>query len=436
MGRMEKIDLAILFEKAVRELDVACALKSLLERAGLRVEIFQNGNEYRRALKFRPEVVALPFCYQERSNNLYLNHWRRAKFFNLSWEQLFYPGNAIAKTPRGRFAVKNVIHHAWSEYYAELLRHQGVPEEHIFMNGNPALALYQEPYRQYFRSKEELAQTCGLNPSRQWVFFPENYNWAFYGEGMLRQMVTDGQSREDVERMRVFVRRSFELAMDWCRSLCEQGEVELILRPRPSTTPDDFRDGVTGVLGSMPPSMHILAEGTVREWVMAANAVISSYSTTLIEAAVAGKPVAMVEPEPWPPVLSQPWHELLPHLTDKKSFLRFCHDPAVESSHALGDWARERMLAHGDPIRNLALRLLQVRRGETPCPPMPPRKDVTLTEIAGLPWSAQYLLRQLRWKIHMMRPPRRIAAEYRQDMESVREIPAKVNAWNGLLAPL
>ena len=218
---MRSVDVALLFEKAVREIDVATALKHILaSRHGLTMEIIQqNYPDHGLVREIDPKVVVLPFCYQQRSNNFFFVRWRGATFFNLTWEQLFYPGNAAAKTPRGEFAVRHVIHNAWSDGYADLLRAQGVPEQHIFVSGNPAYALYDEPYRRYFRSRADLAADAGLDASRRWVFFPENYNWAFYEPPMLEQMVRDGQSLEQVQAMRELVTRSFEVAMRWCAAL-------------------------------------------------------------------------------------------------------------------------------------------------------------------------------------------------------------------------
>ncbi len=62
--RMPKpIDIVILYEKALRELDVACALKVMLEREGFSVAIVHQNHDYGEALSaYRPRLVVLPFC--------------------------------------------------------------------------------------------------------------------------------------------------------------------------------------------------------------------------------------------------------------------------------------------------------------------------------------------------------------------------------------
>ncbi len=108
--------------------------------------------------RVQPRVVVLPFCYTEHSFDCLLE-WRQSAFVNLSWEQFFYPGNVKFKTPAGEFAVKHVLHHAWSEDYAEFARRQAIPDERVFVNGQPAYKLYDEPYRRVLRAARRSGRT-------------------------------------------------------------------------------------------------------------------------------------------------------------------------------------------------------------------------------------------------------------------------------------
>jgi surface carbohydrate biosynthesis protein len=428
------VDIVYLFEKALRELDVACLLKHLLEsRHGLSVEIVQQNSGFAAAARaFRPKVVLLPFCYQQRSNNAYLCTWRRSTFFNLTWEQLFYPGNRKAKTPRGEFAVRHVLHHAWSGFYAELLREQGVPPEHIFVNGNLALALYREPYRRFFKGREELARRHGLDAGRPWVFFPENYNWAFYEKDMLDQMVRDGQTSEQVAAMRDFSCRSFEAAMRWCAALAGRGGVELVVRPRPATMPDEFRRRVEEVVGPLPKGFRVSQAETVRDWILASDAVVSSYSTSLIESAVAGRPAFMLEPYPLPDSLRQDWHRLLPHVTTEAEFVEGV-TAVRDAGRPLGEWAQATLLSQGDAILNLVDRIAAVRRREVPVPRPPSPRHLLAAPRPGTPWWLEYV----RLKRHYRRVARSghasIIPEYVFDRDSVAEAPGKVARWREVL---
>ena len=433
---MQDIDILYLFEKAARELDVACVVKYLAQkRHGLHVEIIQQNYGYPQAFeKYRPRMVILPFCYQERSNNVYFVKWRKAIYFNLSWEQLFYPGNRKAKTPRGEFAVHHVLHHAWSDFYADLLRRQGVPEDHIFVNGNLSLALYEEPYKRYFKPRVALAAQYGLDADKKWVFFPENFNWAFYSEAMLRQMIDDGQAPDQVFSLREFSRRSFEIVIRWCRELAAGEGVELIIRPRPATVVGDFMAKVHKITSTLPTSMRILQDETVREWVMASDMVISSYSTTLIEAAIAGKPIFMLEPDPFPESLRQEWHHCIPHLKTESQFMDAClKSPDYSGTNRLGDWARGTMMAHGDPILTLVDRLAGILRGDTAVPAVPSRKIVTLPSRYPLPKRLYYELVRLVLAFTKPISIDRVHPEYRDDVLSQESIGPRVERWGQII---
>lgn len=436
---MVNVDAVLLFEKAVRELDVACALKTLLaQRHGLQVEIVQQNYGYPDAFRtFRPRVVILPFCYQERSHNLYLLRWPQAIYFNLSWEQLFYPGNEKAKTPRGEFAVRHVIHHAWSDFYADLLKQQGVPAAHIFVNGQPAYQLYQPPYCNFFRSRSELAVTYSLDTQRRWLFFPENYNWAFYTPAMLTQMINDGQPAHQVQAMRDFSCQSFETVMRWCARLADEDGLEVILRPRPSTPVDEFQQRVTQVVGQLPARLHILQTESVRDWILASDVVASSYSTSLIEASLAHRPVFMIEPFPLPEALRQSWYNYLPRLTQVDDFRLRCRTAeATLAGQALGDWARQNLLKRGDPIANLVDYVARLIHGHITRPPRPRWQTIAL-EPKRLGAQAKMLLHWVRWlRVQALWPPffNTIEAEYRADMQAAAQLPARLTRWAQVLA--
>lgn len=435
---MTEIDVVWLYEKALRELDVACAVKVLLERLyGLRVEIVQQNYGSLEAIKnFLPRLVLLPFCYQNTSNNIFLVWWREAIFVNLTWEQLLYPGNRIAKTPRGEFPIHHVLHHAWSKGYADFLKRQGVPAQHIFLNGNPAYALYDEPYRFYFKQRQGLAEQHGLDPSKRWIFFPENYNWAFYSQRMLTQMIEDGQKPEDVTEMREFCMHSFEAVIRWCRALAEHENIEIIVRPRPATGVDDFVKRIKEIIATIPDRMHIHQQETVREWVLASDAVISSYSTSLIESAIAGKASYMVEPYPFPHSLRQGWHELLPHITSRQEFLSILSNATGnEAGKQLGEWARATMLSSGDPIGQLADYIAQLLHGEIYPPPKATRQSVTMPGHDLFPGWFRYGLRKFRqWgALHIPGVAFRIPSEDVYDVAVQKEIPQRLEKWEHIL---
>jgi hypothetical protein len=435
---MRDVDVILQYEVAVRELDVACAVKCIGERHfGLQVELVQWPYEIAQATRrFRPRVVILPHFYHEEERNLHADSllgWFRAVYLNLAWEQLLYRGGRERKLPRGELATKHVVHHAWSDAFAKLLRQQGVPGEHIFLNGNLAFALYEEPYRRYYLQRADLARRHQLDPSKPWIFFPENYNWAFYSDEQIGWFAGD---HDEGKAMARFCRLSLDEVLMWCGALSERGNVELIIRPRPSTPLSEFEAAVERILPAIPGGMHLVKEETVREWILASDVVISSHSTSLIEAAVAGKRAYMLEPHPIPESLHMGWHDCTPRLRTQAEFEDACLAQAEQRAEAeLGAWARSTMMARGDAIWNLVDYMAQVSHGEAPHPPYHTRSS--LPRRFGLPAWLSVEGRKLyrAWKRLRKHPDAPVRPEHEKDFVGKNEIRRRTERWAEILDP-
>lgn len=431
---MRDVDIVYLYEHAARELDVACAITARLQEAGVQVEIVHWPTGFPHVVtRIRPRLVVLPFCYTEDSYDALLAYWREAVFFNLSWEQLFYSGNRQAKTPRGEFALKHVVHHAWSEMYKSFLMKNSLAEKNIFLNGQPAYALYDKPYRGYFPSRAELALQHGFDPTRRWVFFPENYNWAFYSEATIQQFVRGGQSLAEIGEMRDYCNRSLKDVLQWLAHAARNEQVEIILRPRPSATMKEFQAFVGNILPETPPHLHILQQGSIREWILASDVILSSHSTSLIEGAVAGKSVFIVEPHPMPTALKVEWHDLLGHLKSCDEVNQVCAGKSINEDARLKEWARETMMRSGDPIDNLAGFILQSLSGGVEMPSPPPRQIAT-PALKWIPpawlWS---MYRRVKQQLRF-RGTGGIEPEFVKDVFSREGINDRVQKWSRLMA--
>jgi hypothetical protein len=427
---MRQADIVYLYEHASRELDVACAVTARLRRDfGLSVEIVHWPQGFGDAVAtIQPRLVILPFCYSERSYTNLLHFWNEAIFFNLTWEQLFYPGNQKAKTPRGAFAIEHVIHHAWSNAYAEFLGAQGIPADHIVRNGQPAYTLYDEPYRRYFATREALARRYDIDPQKRWIFFPENYNWAFYSDATLARFLADGQSQLEITEMRDFCNRSLNDVLEWCRAAALDGHVEIILRPRPSTPLASFREVVQHSLLDIPAGLHILDNESVREWILASDAVVSSHSTSLIESAIARKRIYILEPFPIPAPLKAEWHSCVPRIKTEEAFLSMCREDTLDQEeHALESWARQRLMSNGDAIKNLAVYMNDLVSGKGARPAAYKNRGFLTPAKRILPKRLWALYRQKEWQ------SKPIAPIYVKEVLTPVEMEERIAKWEEIL---
>jgi hypothetical protein len=371
-----------LVEHVARELDVACAVKCLAE-ARFPVEVSIR-NIYLHArenlLGPAPDIVVHPFFYFAAGalgTEHYVRAWPRAVHFSLAWEELFYAATARIKGPSDDFARRHVLHHAWGSFYRDFLIRHGVPPEHILVNGNPAYQLYKPPYVRALPARAELAARTGVDPAATWIFIPENYRWAFTSDRKLERMAAADDHRRDLEEMKTHCIESLRLLMGWCQRAASRGGVALILRPRPATNTRHMEAFREEVVGSAVPGFHITKEGSVREWIVASDAVLSSFSTSLIEAAIAGKPIHMIEPLPLPAGLHIDWYAHVDRLRTEEEFAAACERGAGSDNwRRLSAWAHAELLANGDPIAGLAEIVGRLADPSRRLAPRPPRRGL------------------------------------------------------------
>lgn len=358
---VEKIDVLWLVEHIAREMDVAGAVKCLLKnRYNIEMEIkhiYLHANEVMRT--FQPKIVAIPFFYNSTDLAIddYVKVWPDSLYFDLAWEEIFYRGHLKIKAPSDDFARKKVIHHSWGNFYKKYLMEHGVEEKNIFVNGNPAFQLYLDPYCKFYINRENLSLKYCLDTNKRWVFIPENYRWAFLTDNTIKKKTKTGANLDAMFAMREFARQSLAEVLKWCNGTARQynKDLEIIFRPKPVTMVSEMEDFFKEKVGrETPKGPHFIKSGTVREWILASDIVISSFSTTLIEAAIANKPIYMVEPIPLSEAFSADWHKYVTKVRNKNEFIETCRGRIPEKLESLREWAMDEMLANGDPISNLA----------------------------------------------------------------------------------
>ena len=432
----QPVDVLWFVEHVARELDAACAVaQHLTARHGRSIEIaslvWGVGSVLRR---FQPRVVALPYCYGagDFGTRRVLPVWPGAVYVNLAFEQINQRINRDFKAPRDPFARSHVLHHAWGAFYAACLREHGVPPAHIAINGNPSYTLYRPPYRAFYPTREALARRHGLDPAKRWVFLPEHYAAAFFSDGLLRDYVRRGYTAEQADGYRRFAAASFHEAVRWWYAAAGEG-IEVIIRPRPATPLARFLRACRAAAGGGPPrGLHVLKAGTVKEWILASDQVASSYSTTLIEAAVAGKPVAMVVPVALPDFLDADWYRHVPQFTLRGEFLEWVRrGPAEPHGQTLKLWA-EQMMGNGDAIAGLA-DLLDRACGVGPLPDPVPASAIEAAVQAQRPSGDGVRAQARAWLSQAKRSVWRRESLHEQDDLAGAQVRARLARWAQVL---
>jgi hypothetical protein len=229
--------------------------------------------------------------------------------------------------------------------------------------------------------------------------------------------------------MRDYCNRSLKDVLQWLAHAARNERIEIILRPRPSATMEEFQAFVGGILPEIPPHLHILQQGSIREWILASDVILSSHSTSLIEGAVAGKPVFIVEPDPMPAALKVEWHDRLAHLKTCDEVHQVCAGKIDEGDTRLKDWAGETMMRYGDSIRNIAQFVRRLLSGEVDAPP-PPSREVATPTLKWIPsarlWS---IYRRVKQGLRLKKTGG-IEPEFVKDVVSQDEINSRIQRWS------
>ena len=356
---MQDIGVLFLVEHIDRELDVVTCLMQKLEAGfGITSQARNYYHDFRHNLAlFNPSVVVFPFFYG--ADHLqpiqYTTRWPLAHLVNLGWEQILNKLDVGMKTPRDDVARSRVFHICWTPKHRDFLAKNGVEPDHLPLTGNPVMKLYDDPYRSYFKSREQLAKLYELDGTKKWVLFPESYQFAFFSDELLKFLVVyQNADAEFLSRAKGYCERSLKQLFMWANELSGDDAL-FILRPRPSTTRDEMLNFMYRTVQNPSANLKIIKTETAREWILAADHIMSSHSTTLIEAALAGKPIHRFSPEAYPEALALEWHGLVPLLSDRKAFLDAINREVTEpTGQPLAEWARAQFLFAGDPLDSIA----------------------------------------------------------------------------------
>jgi hypothetical protein len=378
----------------------------------------------------------VPYFFSRRDPGIrdLLRRFPGAKVVNLALEQLLSEGNKKFRSPKDEAARDQVLHMAAGDFFRDFLCDHGVRHENVAVVGSPPVVLYRRPYRTNFEGRREaFARRYDLDPDKPWLFFPENFSAAFLGRSAIRLRIRRGADPADVYAYRDFSRDSFRQIMPWCRDAAALGTVEVIIRPRPATAREAFVHAYKDVAGELPErNLHFLKDHSIREWILASDLVISSYSTSLIEAAIARKPIALLAPVPFCESVRTNWCDVPPRITTRGQFLDLLD--SVDQQPVAGPltiWAEQHLLPCGDPIANTTDVLASIchdRCSAPPAPPPVPRWRAAVESVRRAGRSVDQWLRR-----HVTGKKNARSNFYEDDHFTTEEVDRRTARWDDIL---
>ena len=385
------VDILWFIEHDARELDVACCIKAWHDlHNGLSITILPiySDNFNQLVSNYAPRVIAVQSANFPDAPEQPIYTLRKifpnAVFLNLAFEQFLNRINLAFRAPQSQFEREIVIHHAWGKFFQDYLISHGVNPKNIRLNGHPAYGLYRPPYHQILPSKEQLAAQFGLNQDKRWIFFPENYWWAFVSDQRANAYIRQGMSANIVRKRRQHDTKSVKRVIQWIDTVVRKhATLQFIIRPRPAIKTDDYIQKYVDVMGAIPDNILITQDLSVREWVTTSDMVISSVSTVLLESAVLKKSAYILEPYTLLDVSYSDWFEHFPHLHSAEAFESACLSPEMNPKHQQAQaYVEASAFYNPDPLLGLANLLsdmisAQPQHQQPLTPPPPPHKKPT-----------------------------------------------------------
>lgn len=294
------MDIVIFYQHVNREYSVCRKLKRELENQALvtgqelgEIGIFQIDFEWTRAIRWAKSravsAVIMPWLYHDGNYVLvkpFIEMNENVLIVNLHQEQISSRAYESILLPTGECCKRGCIHFAWGDFFSLRLQNIGVPKELIRTPGNMRLDVISNTISA--NKKKLLGEEYGIDVSKRWILYAENRGWIYkFNDQMLHEYVSQGVDVDAVERNYAVAKESLRLTYEQINSLPNAffEKFEFVYRPHPGTT--------TPISN---PSIHVISEHPISDWLECADAVIVWDSTSAFEAELAGIPVFRHEP--------------------------------------------------------------------------------------------------------------------------------------------
>ena len=285
-------------ENQVRELDAKLFLSIVAAERGFPVVLGSRAFVHYRVASI-PRGVYLAKSMRKLSNRMFgivrkLGHeivaWDEEGLVRFANDEEYYQRRLSPKT------VPNVSHlMAWGEDNADVLRryphYHGAP---IHITGNPRVDLMRPELREFYRPDSDLIR----EKYGDFVLINTNFgqiNHFFSHLGEMKAAVEgrgpDADNPFDVGRGRLKV-RLFEEFRALLPAVCKAfPQHNIVLRPHPSESHEPWQ-----AIAAEHSNLHVINQGSVVPWLLAARALVANGCTTLVEAAVLGLPAVNFRP--------------------------------------------------------------------------------------------------------------------------------------------
>jgi len=293
----KQVDVLIVYERKQRELENAVILQISLEKEGISTKIVQ----YYETSGFNifnirpPKIIIVPHLYNTKSFYRILSRFGHATHIvNLQYEQVLSEKweRLGAHTPKGM--AQNAIHVCWGRSTFERLSVAGTPHSNLRIIPPIHFDLLKNDFYTK-KTRSDLSVRFNINNKKKWSLFISSFTYADISDNRLR--MNEGAANTKLNDFPTIHTESRNTILAWLRSaLTLDKDNILIYRPHP----DEISLDAVLMLRDEFPNFFIIREGSVKEWIGAADALFTWYSTSIVEAHFMDKPYSILRPHKLP----------------------------------------------------------------------------------------------------------------------------------------
>ncbi|MEG2595680.1 MAG: hypothetical protein RR989_04270 [Ruthenibacterium sp.] len=293
----KKLDFLILYEHVMREYESLLLLKAELVRRGYTAEIHQLLD--RKKLKYatwqKPEVVVTSCMYDDEALNshVYNNVGVCNKVVNLHWEQMLSDTQENGAWFNFNGNAKKCVQTCWGEKTKERLIAHGMKAENCPVTGAVMMDFLRPEFDGYFMDKAALCKAFDLDPAKKLLLYISSFGYASMNDVEVQEL--SAMAGEDFTGFAKTNRESMSATLDWFdRYLGAHPEAELVYRRHPS----EWNSPALLALAEKRPNFHVIFADSVKQWIVAADAIFIWMSTAIAEVYFAGKTCHILRPTP------------------------------------------------------------------------------------------------------------------------------------------
>lgn len=293
---IRKIPLILPVETHVRELDAKLLLAAVAAESG-RVCYIGSQNTIRARIGNLPRGHFIAKGFASRKAR-FLKILKKLGFTNLAWDEegLVHPEPAVYYkrriSPQSLKLLDGVC--SWGQDYTSLFVgmpfYDGTP---VYETGNPRLDLLDERVRKFFdedvrQHREKFGSFILLNSNFGRINSAVRRSRDKGVAGKLTDPVQDAKWQAMLEHRRQLYHHFREMFAGLCEAFPNHN---IVLRPHPSERIESWHD-----IPAKYSNAHVVYEGNVLPWLLAADILVQNGCTTALESVLLNKPVIAYQP--------------------------------------------------------------------------------------------------------------------------------------------